>query len=133
MSKQKIELTFGGQLHEFNCAANANPLVRLFIDTSPGPIALSNRITEQYRAGDNQNDGTRFTTRISLPVPAVISGGTAGGFVPDAKASGQNRGIITVDISKHATSSQVADFVDALQEYVASTEYRAMLISQLMC
>lgn len=133
MSKQKIELTFGGQLHAFNCAANQNPLVRLFIDTSPGPIALANRITEQYRAGSNLNEGTRFTTRISLPVPAIVSGSAADGYVPDAKASGQNRAIVTVDISKYANLSQVEDFVDALQAYVASTEYRAMLVSQLMC
>lgn len=133
MSKQKIELTFGGQLHEFNCAANENPMVRLFIDTSPGPLALANRVTEQYRAGSVRNDGTRFTTRLTLPVPAIISGGTVAGYVPDAKAAGQNRAIVTVDISKYADLDQVTAFVDALQDYVASAEYRAMLISQLMC
>lgn len=133
MSKNKIDLTFGGSTHSFLCVANQNPLVRVFIDTSPGAMILANRISEQFRAAEPSNDGTRITARLSLPVPALINGSDSGGYVPTEKSVGQNRAIITCDISKFSSPEQVEEFVDALQAYVASAEYRAMLVSQLMC
>lgn len=133
MSKQKIMLSFGGVEHTFDCVANQNPLVRVFIDTSPGAMVLANRITEQYRASDNANTGTRFTTRMTLPVPAVLSGASSTGYAVPDKAIGENRSIIQVDISKFADVNQVNALVDATKAYVNSNEFEAMLKSQLMC
>lgn len=133
MSKQKIELTFGGVKHTFDCVANQNPMVRVFIDTSPGAMVHANRITEQYRPSANANSGTRFTTRLSLPVPAVLNGNSPSGYAVPDKAIGENRCIIQSDISKFATSEQVTDFAEAVKAYVNSPEFTKMLTSQLMC
>lgn len=133
MSKQKIELSFGGVEHTFDCVANQNPMVRVFIDTSPGAMVHANRITEQYRPSANANTGTRFTTRLSLPVPAVLSGTSPTGYAVPDKALGENRCIIQSDISKFANTEQVAEFAEAVKAYVNSPEFTTMLTTQLMC
>lgn len=133
MSKQKIELTFGGSAHEFDCVANQNPLVRVFIDTSPGPLVLANRITEQYRMSDNSNTGTRFITRMSLPVAASVTEHSPTGYAMPEKALGENRAIIQADLSKFATVEQVDAFVEAVTAYVAAPAFATMLKSQIMC
>lgn len=133
MSKQKIELTFGGVKHTFDCVANQNPMVRVFVDTSPGTMVHANRITEQYRPSDNANAGTRFTTRLSLPVPAVLVGSSPSGYAVPPKAIGENRCIIQADISKFANPTQVTAFTEAVKAYVNSAEFTAMLTKQLMC
>lgn len=133
MSKQKIELTANGVTHTFYCVANQNPMVRVFIDTSPGAVVLANRISEQYRASSANNDGTRFTTRLSLPVPASIAGSDAAGYTPASKAVGANSMILNMNISKFATPAQVAEFTALVQAYVASDEFSQMMTTQLMC
>lgn len=133
MSKQKIELTFDGKLHTFNCVANQNPLVRVFLDTSPGPMVLANRITEQFRLSDNSNAGTRLISRISLPVAAALSANSPTGYVLPQKAAGENRAIIQVDISKFSDRDQVDSFAEAIQAYVASDEFITMISTQMMC
>lgn len=133
MSKQKIELTVAGVTHTYNCVANQNPMVRVFIDTSPGAVVLANRISEQYRASSTANDGTRFTMRLSSPVPASIAGSDAAGYTPAPKAVGTNGMILNLNISKFATPEQVAEFSALVQAYVASPEFTQMVTTQLMC
>lgn len=133
MSKQKIELTVAGVTHTFDCVANQNPMVRVFIDTSPGAVVLANRISEQYRASSANNDGTRFTMRMSLPVPASIAGSDAAGYTPAPKAVGTNTMILNMNVSKFATPAQVAEFTALVQAYVASSEFSQMVTTQLMC
>lgn len=131
MSRSNISVVTPDRTFVFKPIAGPNPMISQYVDTSNGAAVLFDRLGIELRPAAVGNDGTRVTHRINLPIPAVVSDGNAQGYVSTPKAEGENKAVIQLAISKFSSAEQTELFADCIQAYVASSEFRSILLNQL--
>lgn len=131
MSRSPISVVTPDRTFVFKPIAGPNPMISQYVDVTSGAAVLFDRLGIELRPAAVSNDGTRITHRLNLPVPAVVSDGNAQGYVSTPKAEGENKAIIQLAVSKFSSSEQTEEFADCVQAYVASSEFRSILLDQL--
>lgn len=131
MSRSNISVVTPDRTFVFKPIAGPNPMISQYVDTSNGAAVLFDRLGIELRPASANNDGTRITHRLNLPIPAVVADGNAQGYVATPKALGENKAVLALSISKFSSSEQTEEFADALIAYVALPEFKQILLDQL--
>lgn len=132
MSRSAITIVTTGRTLVLKPVAGPNPMISQYIDTSNGAAVLFDRLGIELRPASANNDGMRQTHRLNLPVPSVVSdAGNTQGYMAAPRAAGENKCIITVNVSKFSNQSQTDEFVEAMVAYVSSSEFSDMIRTQL--
>lgn len=132
MSRSNIVVTTPERVFTFRPIVGPNPMISQYVDIHNGAAVLFDRLGIELRPSAAGNDGTRVVHRLNLAVPAIVASGNAQGYVSAPKLAGENKAVLNIAISKLSTLSQVTEFCDAVQAYVASDVFRQSILDQLI-
>lgn len=133
MSRSNITVVAGDRTFVFKPIVGPNPMISQYVDTQKGSAVLFDRLGIELRPASAQNSGTRLVHRLNFPVPAGISDcGDSQGYTATPRSAGENKAILTLDVSKISTAAQTEEFADAIIAYVALPAFKQMLIDQLI-